>query len=272
MGEEESAGERKGYFARRRERRLAKEEAKLAAGASAPAAPPSTPSSPLPPVVPETRVSLELMREIERRIDRMGDVERRRSLLERYEAKYSEKLEVPSIFPPVEVVEERPAAGKGAVAPSAPPSVASPSSAPPPPAEAATAPPPQPSAPSTPGAPERAPPAPAPPPTPAPATISLGEPAGPAPQKPKKPSPINLRSFWKYLWDPRKFPMRALAKYYSPEKKGVVLAATVVDILIWILLALPRFILLIWLGLIIDFVKKKRSARGAAPQSPVATD
>ncbi|MGQ9583485.1 MAG: hypothetical protein ACUVV6_08260, partial [Thermoplasmatota archaeon] len=116
MAEEPAAeAERKGYFARRREKRQTRRAARAAAesGRVEPAPPP-------PPPVPEPRVSLEVIAEVERRIDRMSAQERRSALFERYESRYGERLEVPSTFMPVEVVEEAPQIKAEAAAGAAP--------------------------------------------------------------------------------------------------------------------------------------------------------
>ena len=83
--------------------------------------------------------------------------------------------------------------------------------------------------------------------------------APPKPAEPKKPSPVNGSSFWKYLWPYWRLPMRGYAKYYWPEKPGIQAAFTLVDIPIWMILAIPR-IGLCPLGIVLEQRKKKAAA------------
>jgi len=254
MAGEAPEQERKGYFARRRERRRARKEARAAALAGGPEPAAAAPARPPPTPTPEPRVSLALMEEVERRVDRLDARERRRRLLERYEAKYGEKLVVPEVFLPVEVVEETAPAERAAVSGAPQPSAQLEAQGQP------AGPAPQPPAPA--GAPIAAGP-------PAPATIAIGQPSGQAPGRPRRPSPINRRSFWKYLWPYWRFPLHALARYYRPESRGVKAAALIADAFIWILLILPR-VVLFPIGFVIDRLKKRKAGRAPAEVAQAA--
>jgi hypothetical protein len=108
---------------------------------------------------------------------------------------------------------------------------------------------------------------------------AAAKPAAPAAEKPpeaakpSKPSPINGKSFWKYLWPYWRLPFRALAKYNSPESKGKILAFTIVDIPVWIILALPR-IGLCPIGFALDIMKKRKAkqANGEKAETAVAVN
>ena len=286
MAEQKAAeAKKKGFFSRRK---------------NEPA--PAPPKASLPPVRPsvapntaaaapavEPRISLESMPEVEKRIDRMRATQRRASLMERYENKYGEKLDVPAVFVPVE--QEKPEA-PAPVAPEPPAVEAAPAGQP----AAAKAPATEPVAataaekPSTPSLPPNdvklpeakpaavaakpaAPAAPVKPAAPAakPAVASTQKPA-PAPE-PSKPSPINGKSFWKYLWPYWRLPLRDLAKYYTPDKKGNIMAAMIADMPVWILLALPR-IGLCPIGFALDHLKKRKAkqANGEKTEAAVATN
>jgi len=228
-----------------------------------------------PPAV-EPRLSLESMPEVEKRIDRMHATQRRASLIARYESKYGEKLDVPSVFVPVEEEQTE------ATAPSAPEtpvaaasSAAKPAEAPLPAPNVAAAPVTEkPVAPALPTKDAKLPGAKPVAAAAKPAALA----AKPAPQavekppeaaKPSKPSPINAKSFWKYLWPYWRLPFRALAKYNSPESKGKILAYTIVDIPVWIILALPR-IVLCPIGFALDIMKKRKAKQATGDKAETA--
>jgi hypothetical protein len=227
------------------------------------------------------------MPEVEKRIDRMHATQRRASLMARYENRYGEKLDVPSVFVPVE--EEKPEAAEPA-APEMPadavPYAAKPAEAPLQAPNVAVAPVTEkPAAPALPPKevklPEAKPAAAATKPAavaakPAaavakPVPTAAGKP--PEAAKPSKPSPISGKSFWKYLWPYWRMPFRALAKHNSPENKGKIMAFTIVDIPVWILLALPR-IVLCPIGLAVDILKKRKAkqANGEKAETAVAVN
>jgi hypothetical protein len=212
----------------------------------------------------------------------MSAVERRQKLLDRYEQKYGEKLDAPKVFVSIEDEKKAEAAaaadamagGKAvdeaklaAVTGMAPPKPAAPAPKPAPPARtgffgAKPAPPPA----AKIGAP--APPRPAGPAPPRPAAPVA---AAPKPAAPKKPSPVNGSSFWKYLWPYWRLPMRSYAKYYWPESGGKQAAFTVIDIPIWIGLALPR-IVLCPIGFVLERSRKKKEAAAAEPEAAIAAN
>jgi hypothetical protein len=260
---------KKGFFSR-------KKSAPATVPIKTPQAAIKAPAAPKPAAAPlpvEPRLSLESMPEVEKRIDRMHATARRASLMARYESKYGEKLEVPAVF--VAVEEEKPEssapADAGAPAPAAP-TAAKPAQASPGASKPAAAPVAEKTA------------APALPPkdvklSEAKLFAAAAKPAPPAAEKlpeaakPSKPSPINLKSFWKYLWPYWRLPLRALAKYNSPESKGKILAATIFDIPVWILLAVPR-IVLCPIGLAVDLLKKRKAkqANGEKAEAAVAVN
>jgi hypothetical protein len=292
MAEQNDAGpEKKGFFAKRKEAKEAAKAAKalpqkiptppLRTGApqARPAAPPPRPAPP----PPEVRVSLESLPEVEKRIDRMSAVERRQKLLDRYEQKYGEKLDAPKVFVSIEDDKKAEAAaaadamagGKAvdeaklaAVTGMAPPKPAAPAPKPAPPAKtgffgAKPAPPPA----AKIGAP--APPKPA---APAPARPAAPVAAAPEPAQPGIPVKYTGGAFWKYLWHPGRFPMRAIAKLKYPGNQSKLNMYTAADGLIWVLLVIPRFAVLLWAGLIGVAVSKyilKKKPEAAEP-SPAA--
>jgi hypothetical protein len=286
-GQNDAGAEKKGFFARRKERKEADKAplpapkvpaAPLKPGAS-PARPAGAPPKTAPPASPAPRVSLESLPEVEKRIDRMAANERRQKLLERYEQKYGEKLDLPNVFVSIEDEKKAEAAaaadamagGKAidegkmaAVTGMAPPKPAAPPPKPAAPAKTGffgTKPAPPPAA--KPGA--LAPPRPAAPVATGPAAPA----AAPKPVQPKKPSPVNGKSFWKYLWPYWRLPMRGYAKYYWPDKGGIQAAFTVIDIPIWIILAIPR-IGLCPVGYLLDQRKKKAAAMAEAEVAAAA--
>lgn len=256
---------KKGFFSRKKDA-PAPAPPKPATMAAKPAALPKT--APAPAVEP--RISLESMPEVEKRIDRMRATQRRASLLERYEKRYGEKLDVPNVFVPVEEEkEEAPVPTEAAT--QAPAAV----SAPQPAAVPAVA---RPAAPALPPKDVKLPAATTAAVAAKPAALSAAKPAAPAPKpaappKPSKPSPINGRSFWKYLWPYWRLPLRNLAKYYVPENKGAVLGATVADLPLWAILAIPR-IIFCPIGLALTFLMKRKAkqANGDKPETVAAAD
>jgi len=265
--------EKKGFFSRKK-----KAPAPLPAMPATPVtkplqvrpAPPPGRTGAQRPVAPqaEPRVSLELMPQVEKRIDRMQVSQRRAALLERYERKYGEKLEVPKQFVPLE--EE--------AASMAPPDAAKleqvvgPAPVPAMPAA------PRPAAPAaTVSLPPKAlkPPVPAPAATARPALAPAPRPAVPKPAaKPAVPGiavKYNAKSFWKYLWNPARLPMRAIAKLKYPGDKGKLRVYTAADAAIWIVLFIPRFLVLLWLGLIGTGIMKVLNKRKGAKAGEEAT-
>jgi hypothetical protein len=219
------------------------------------------------------------MPEVERRIDRMHATERRASLLERYENRYGEKLDVPRIFLPVEAEKaETPAPAKAEPPAAAIPAAKAAAAAEAKPAAAPVAP--KPAAPALPPkdvkAPEPKPVAAAPKPSVAsvPAAKPATPEAKPAVPKVKKPNPVSGKSFWKYFWNPLKLPFRDLAKYYNPENKGVVIGATVGDIVIWPFLTLVRVLGPLYIGIALGYLKKRkaRQANGEKTEVSAATN
>jgi len=254
--------QKKGFFSKKRS-----EPAATAPKTPQPAAKPAAAPKPAPaPKSVEPRLSLESMPEVEKRIDRMQATQRRGSLLERYENKYGEKLDVPSVFVPVEA--EKPSSAEADM-PTTPEISASPLPKPgaAPSAEKA----------ATPALPPKEVRPAEPKPVGADAKLAavVGKPVQPAAAKPtsapkpSKPSPINAKTFWKYLWPYWRLPFRALAKYNSPENKGKILAFTVLDIPVWIILAIPR-IVLFPIGFIVDMLKKRKSKQANGENVEVA--
>jgi len=285
MAEQKEAGaEKPGYFARRRERKEAKKAAaqappppKAPAAPLKPAARPAAgPPKPAPPAAPPARVSLESLPEVEKRIDRMSATERRQNLLERYEQRYGERLELPDVFVSIEdekkaeaaAAADGMAAGAGAIDEGklatvtglAPPKPSAPAPKPPAPA---------PAKPGLFGARPVPPPA-ARPGAPAPPRPAAPLAAAPRPAQPKMPSPVNRTSFWKYLWPYWRLPMRNYAKYYWPDKGGIQAAFTVIDIPIWILLFIPR-IGLCPAGYFLE-QRKKKAAAAVEPEAVVTAN
>jgi hypothetical protein len=263
MAEKKAAEvQKKGFFSKKKS-----EPAAAPPKGAQPAARPAAAPKPAPaPKTVEPRLSLESMPEVEKRIDRMQATQRRASLLERYENRYGEKLEVPNVFVPVE--EEKPSSAE-ADRPGTPEISASvttkPAAAPSTEKAATPALPPKDVRPAEPK------------PVAADAKLAavVGKPAQPAAQKPaaapkpSKPSPVNFKSFLKYLWPYWRLPFRTLAKYNSPENKGKIMAYTIVDILVWILLALPR-IVLCPIGFIWEFLKKRKAKQANGENVEVA--
>ncbi len=297
MAEHKVAGpEKKGFFAKR----AARKEAEKAAAR----APPKTPTTPLRPASasvrpaaapphgpaprpPEVRVSLESLPEVEKRIDRMNATQRRKDLLERYERRYGEKLDMPRVFVSIEDEKKAEAAAAAdgmaagaaaiderklaAVTGLAPPGPAAPPQKPPAPAKSgffgakpATP------APARPGAP-----APARPPAVVPARPVAPNAAAPAQLQPGVPVHYTPKAFWKYLWNPIRLPMRAIAKLKFPGDKSKLNMYTAADAGIWALLLIPRLLVLLWAGLIVAAVNKyviKKRQPGAPEAAQVATD
>jgi len=264
---------KKGFFSRKKDA-PAPAPPKPATMAAKPAALPK----PAPAPAVEPRISLESMPEVEKRIDRMRATQRRASLLERYEKRYGEKLDVPNVFVPVEEEkEEEPVPTEAATpAPAA-------DSAPQPAAVPAAA---KPAAPALPPKDVKLPAAstavivakPTAVAAKPGAAVIAAKPAAPAPKpaappKPSKPSPINGRSFWKYLWPYWRLPLRNLAKYYVPDNKGAIMGATVADLPLWVILAIPR-IVFCPIGLAATFLMKRKAkqANGDKPETVVAAD
>ena len=277
MAEQKAAEvKKKGFFSR-------KKSEPAAAPSKTPQAAARASTAPKPAAAPrpvEPRLSLESMPEVEKRIDRMHATARRASLLARYESKYGEKLEVPAVFVPVEEEKPESSAPANAVAPAAAaPSAAKPAQAALAASKPAAAPVAEkPAAPALPPKdvklPEAKPVAAA-----AKAASVAAKPAAPAVEKPaeaakpSKPSPANFKNFLKYVWPYWRFPFRALAKATSPESKGKILAFTIVDIPVWILLAIPR-IVLCPIGLAANFLKKRKAkqANGEKAEAAVAVN
>jgi hypothetical protein len=65
--------------------------------------------------------------------------------------------------------------------------------------------------------------------------------------------------------------MRSYAKYYWPESGGKQAAFTVIDIPIWIGLALPR-IVLCPIGFVLERSRKKKEAAAAEPEAAIAAN
>ncbi len=312
MAEQKAAEpEKKGYFARRRERKDAARPLP-AKPAAAPARPAATPRSgpagkPSPGVPgPETRYSLESIPEVEKRIDRMAATERRQRLLERYEARFGERLEVPKVFVSIEdekkaeaasaadgmaggtkeIPEDRLAAVTG-MAPStkaAPPSKPAVQAQPRPglfgskPAPIAA----KPQAPGAPGTAAPAPPRPAVPAAARPAVPPAARPAAPSPRPAAPPPELpEGMSLGKYLW-PAVWPFwgliaRRYAKFRYPENKAMINGLTVVDIPLLVILFLPRLFLIFWVGLALALLRKQKAKKGTAAQAaaeepPAVTD
>ncbi len=303
MADEKGAGaEKKGFFARRKQEKQADNATAQGAapprvpttplkGAALPPRPGGLPPRPAQPVPrPEVRYSLESLPEVEKRIDRMSANERREKLLERYEQKYGEKLDVPKVFVSIEDEKKADAAAAAdemaggataidegrlaAVTGMAPPKPAAPAPRPPAPAKpgffGAKPAPAAPPAPAKPGAPAAARPA-----APAPARPGAPVAAAPKPIQPGIPVEYTLRSFWKYLWNPTRMPIRAIAKLKYPGDQTKLNMYTAADIGIWVLLVIPRFLGLLWAGLIVALISKFRNKKKepeAAEAAPVAAD
>jgi hypothetical protein len=289
MAEQKGAGpEKKGFFARRREDKAAATPAGKPAAPARTTAPPlkgtapqarpaAAPAKPAPQ--PEVRVSLESLPEVEKRIDRMSATERRQKLLDRYEQKYGERLDLPKVFISIEDETKAEAASAADAMPAGRPvdearMAAVTGMAPPRPA----APPPKAPAPARtgffgarPAAPQAARPgAPAPARPAAPVAAGPAAPAAaPGPVQPGIPVQYTGKAFWKYLWNPARFPMRAIAKLKFPGNQSKLNMYTAADAGIWILLAIPRFLVLLWAGLIAaavsKYVLKKKGPEAAEP-------
>jgi hypothetical protein len=305
MAEQKVAGpEKKGFFAKRAERKEAEKAAaqappKIPTAPLKPGAPPARPAAPLPPrpaaappprpapPPPEIRVSLESLPEVEKRIDRMSATERRQSLLERYEKKYGEQLDMPKVFVSIEDEKKAGAAAAADAMAGGPAAIDEgklatvTGMAPPRPA----APPPKAPAPARTGffGAKPAALAPARPVAQAPARPAGGIPARPvapveaAPVQAQPGIPVyyTAKAFWKYLWNPTRFPMRAIAKLKFPGDRSKLNMYTVADAGIWALLLIPRFLVLLWAGLIVAAVNKyvfKKKQPGAPEAKPAATD
>jgi len=299
--------EKKGYFARRKERKEAKKQAAVSVppargppvqqrpGTAAPARP-GLPPKPAPPAPrPEVRYSLESIPEVERRIDRMSATERRQKLLDRYEKKFGEKLDVPSVF--VSIEDEKKADAAAAADAMAPAVKAVPEDR----LAAVTgmAPAPKPAAPAPrPAAPAKAGffgarPA---PPRPGPAPPAPGAPAGarhgpapaarpPAPRAPrpalpppKLPEGMTMgRHLWPAVWPFWGLILRRYAKFRYPENRTMITIFTVVDLPLLVILFLPRLFGLFWAGLALHLVKRQKAKKAALAQAaseevPAATD
>lgn len=290
MAEQKDAGpDKKGYFARRRERKEARKAAAQAPPAKVPTAPlrPGAPAArpagapprPAPPSAPAPRVSLESLPEVEKRIDRMAATERRQKLLDRYEQKYGERLDLPKVFVSIEdekkagaaaaadgmaagakAIDEGRLAAVTGMAPPKPPAAPAPKPPAPAPARpglfgAKPAPPPA----ARPGAP--APARPAAPAPPWPAAPVAAAPAAPAPSLPEG------MTMGKYLfpqiWPFWGMPLYKYAKFRWPEKRNNQMAFAVIDIPLLVMLFLPRLFGLFWAGLAWTLYKKQKQKKAA---------
>lgn len=257
-----------------------------ARGAAPPARPGAVPRRPAPPPrPPETRVSLESLPEVEKRIDRMSAVERRQRLIERYESRYGEKLDLPKVFVPIEEEAKTGTAAEGAAAPKAvdearlsvvtgmaPLRPAAPAGKPPAPAKPGLfRQKPVPPAAARPGAP--APPRPAAPAPPRPPPPVEAAPAAPAP---KLPEGMTMGKYlFPQIWPFWGFPLYKYAKFRWPDKRGKQMAFAAADVPILILLAIPRLFGLFWAGLAITLYKRQKQkkaarAEAAAQEAPAA--
>jgi hypothetical protein len=242
---------------------------------------------------------------MEKRIDRMAATERRQKLLERYEKKYGERLEVPKVFVSIEDERKAEAASAdagmaggakeipedrlAAITGMAPPPKAAPPAKPPAPAQ------PKPglfgskpatvmAKPPASGAPKPAAPSAAKPAVPAGAGPSsqVARPVAPA-AKPAAPLPElpEGMTMGRYLW-PAVWPfwgliVRRYAKFRYPDNENMINGLTVVDIPLLVILFIPRLFGLFWVGLALMLLrrqkaKKEAAARTAAEESPAATD
>jgi hypothetical protein len=270
MAEQKAAEvKKKGFFSRKKSE-LAPVPSKTPPAAAKPAAAPRPASAP-PAVGP--RLSLESMPEVEKRIDRMHATQRRASLMARYENKYGEKLDVPSVFVPVE--EEQPeslAPANPETPAAAAPSAAKPAQAPLPAPNVAAAPVTEkPAAPALPPKEVRTPEAKPVAVEAKPATMAA-KPAAPA-EKPaaakvKRPNIMTFANFRKYVWHYFRFPWSAVMRYYYPNNGGMKAVGGVLDLFTWIVLAIPRIVMhpLVWLYL----KRKKKAAESAAEVSSTA--
>ena len=274
MAEQKEAGaEKPGYFARRRERKEAKKAAaqappppKAPAAPLKPAARPAAgPPKPAPPAAPPVRVSLESLPEVEKRIDRMSATERRQNLLERYEQRYGERLELPDVFVSIEDEKKAEAAasadgmaaatgaideGKLAtVTGLAPPKPSAPAPKPPAPA---------PAKPGLFGA------RPVPPPAARPGAPAPPRPAAPVAAAPTAPSPkvFTWKNMRTYSWQYNSAPWSRGMKIKYPGNGGMKAVGYLLDGVSWIALMLPRLVLYP----IGRSRKRKRLAREASSQ------
>jgi len=262
MVEQKDAGaEKKGFFARRKEQKQAVKapapnviQPKVPITPLKPSALPPRPAGapPRPAPRPEVRVSLESLPEVEKRIDRMSATERRQKLLERYEQKYGEKLDVPKVFVYIEdekkaeaaeaadgmaggakaINEDKLAAVTGMAAPKP--------AAPPPKAPAPAKPGFFGAKPARPAAAKPAAPAPAKPAAPAPA-----RPAAPVATAPAGPSPkvFTWKNIRTYSWQYNSAPWSRGMRIKYPGNGGMKAVGYLLDGVSWIALALPRIVL-----------------------------
>jgi hypothetical protein len=294
MAEQKDAGAGKGgFFARRKERKeseMAVARApppKLTAqppkpGAS-PARPAGAPVKPAPASAPVSRVSLESMPNIEKRIDSMAATERRQKLLERYEQKYGEKLDLPNVFVSIEDEKKAEAAQAADAMAGGKPidegkMAAVTGMAPPKPA----APPPKPAAPAKPGffGSKPAPSPAAPPGAPAPAPARPAAPVMAAPAVPAPPLPQGMtmgRYMWPSVWPFWGFMVRRYAKYrYAGDSKKINML-TIFDLPLLVVMFIPRLIIF-WPGLALwayNYFKKKKATKAepaAKEEAPTATN
>jgi len=276
---------KKGFFSRKKGA-----PAPAPTKATPPAAKPAAASKPAPAPAPvEPRLSLESMPEVEKRIDRMHATQRRASLLERYENKYGEKLEVPNVFLPVEEEKAEPQATVRAESFAAAASAApKPAEAPVPAAKPAAAPlAEKPAAPALPPkdvkAPEVKPVAAAAKPAAAVAKVAApaDKPAAVTAKPAVEPSrPLQLpegmtlgKYLWPQVWPFWGLPLRRYSQAKWPDKKNMVLAMTVVDIPLLVILSIPRLLGLFWAGLVIWAVNKfKKKKTATAEPAAVAAN
>jgi|GEM_PF-2669151 len=289
MAQEGDGGpDKKGFFARRREKKQAKKAARLAPppraaaqpkGAALPARPGTAPPRPAPPPrAPEVRVSLESLPEVEKRIDRMSAVERRQRLIERYESKYGERLDLPKVFVPVEEETRSEAAGGAtaggagkidegklaAVTGMASPKPAAPAMKPPAPAKPGLfGPGPAPPAAARPG--PQAPPRPAAAAPPRPAAPVEAKPPAPAP---KLPEGMTMGKYlFPQLWPFWGMPLYKFARFRWPDKRNILIGAAVADIPLLVILFIPRLLGIFWAGLAITLFKRMKQKKAAAAEA-----
>jgi hypothetical protein len=273
MAEQKAAEvKKKGFFSRK------KSEPAPAPSKTAPisAKPQTAPKPAAASQAVEPRLSLESMPEVEKRIDRMHATQRRASLLERYENRYGEKLEVPKIFVPVE--EEKPeslAPAKVETPAAAAPPASKPGQAPLPVPKVAAAPVTEkPAAPALPPKEVKAPEAKPVAAVAKPASVAA-KPAAPeekpAAAKVKKPKIMTFANFKKYVWHYFRFPWSAVMKYYYPNNGGMKAVGGLLDLLTWILLALPRLVMHP-IGWFFEKRKKKAAEKGTEISGTVAAN
>jgi len=259
----------------------------------APVRPPSgaAPQKPVtakPLIFEDSMFSFDTVPEIEKRIDRM-EIHRYDSLMKRYESKFGEKLEPPTVFVSLDgekqgdatapedpakkaAMDAKIAAVTGVGAKPAPGASLKPGVAPEGPAtppakqgwfssKPATAPAPVQARPVV--TPVRPPPG-TMPPRPQAAPVQL------APVAPAKPSPINGKTFWRYLWCYWRMPFRKLVKLGDNPTGGKMAGATIADLIVWVLLVIPR-IVLCPIGVIGESMAKKKAQNGAKAVS-IASD